>query len=204
MTRSSPSSYHPFNTAQAFCYSCHHNESLFLGNMKRTTLSLSLFLCLFALGCDGQWWHNVPGWGGEWWTRGQPRSPEELLSASRESLKTALNDHQAQRPEIAPSASQIESALTLAYSSITKGDQSPAVLAELEKATNALLSLEGKLSVGSRAAYGELCGQLRSFEQRVQEGSELKTEDFRSAFGTYAARTLTFLSVELQMPAPVA
>ena len=170
---------------------------------RRAAAGCLALLCVACLGCnDLKWWNKIPGYTGEWWTRGQPKSPEQQLNASRENLHATLKDFQAKRPELAPLATQIEQALLAAYSGLSGSAGSNSVLPQLEKAAEAMLNMEGKLSVGSRAAYGELCGQLRTFEQRVQGGSTADPH-FRHAFGTYAARTLSFLANELSMPAPV-
>lgn len=174
--------------------------------MKQFSPLLFAFSVLCLTGCDGKWWHNAPGYGGEWWTRGQVRSPQELLNNSRQLLQGRMEEFKAARPEIAPLAAQVEKSLSTAYSSLESGRSGESISPELQKAAQAMLDMEGKLSIGSRAAHGELCGELRTFEQKVRglATNEAGTNNdlIRNAFGTYAARAFSFLANELSVPAP--
>jgi hypothetical protein len=95
-----------------------------------------------------------------------------------------------------PVVNEIESSLTSSLASLEKG--SPAdTAAALEKAKRAFMQLEGKLSIGSRASYGELSGQLR-----VLASAENAKQPDPSSLGLFTARTYFFLANEFSMAPP--
>jgi hypothetical protein len=170
---------------------------------RGTALALS-FLTLFCLSaCNGKWWHNIPGYNGFWWNRGQPKSVAELLSNSQDKLTAALKNSESSRAELVPLARGLEQQLLDTRNKLLSSGTQQDMQTELTKTEHAMMTLEGKLSVGSRAAYGELAGELRTFSEKVQAGQQLDDPDFRSAFSLYTARTLSFLANELSVPAPV-
>ena len=61
-----------------------------------------------------------------------------------------------------------------------------------------MMELEGKLSVGSRAAHNELNGQLRTLIEHAEKGDKTDV----AALGLYTARVQAFLANELSVPAP--
>ena len=123
-----------------------------------------------------------------------------MLDESTKILEEKLAAAASERADILPLAKNLKSALgkALAATSSTSA-ASTNVAASLEEAAQAMLDLEGKLSVGSRAAYGELAGQLRVFADSASSGQVPN----HSAFGLFASRTYKFLASELQVPPPV-
>lgn len=169
---------------------------------KQVLKIFSVSLIFISLGCNNdsfgaKWWQHLPGWGGYWWQRGQPKSVSQLLEESTTRLSEAVAQYQTKRNELVPLATSIEKALRSTLLSVQKKDT--AVSENLDRAELAMLELEGKLSVGSRAAYGELSSQLRAFVDRANSGAEIKQE----AFGLYTTRIFFFLANELSMPQPV-
>lgn len=150
-----------------------------------------VLLSIVALSLTG-----VTGCSEYWWTRGQPPSVETLIGRSQERLETALTTHAAARSDIAPSARELQQSLLDAVNTIKNGDPADAALARCREH---FMALENRLSVGSRAPYGELAGQLRAFANSSQAGTNLEYH----SFGLFAARTLFFLANELSVPAPV-
>ena len=169
------------------------------------TLVIILASCaiLFLSACEGKWWDHVPGYGGYWWQRGQPKSVTQLLDGSQAKLNAALDSFKSTRPEIAPIVKDLQGSLLKVKGQLAAKPQQANVAAELVKSEELMMGLEGKLSVGSRAAYGELAAQLRSFSDRVNSGQQLNDAAFNSTFGLFTARTLSFLANELSVPAPV-
>lgn len=171
--------------------------------MNKQILKLfSISLIFISLGCNSdtfgaKWWQHLPGWGGYWWQRGQPKSVSQLLDESTTRLSEAVAQYQSKREELIPLATSIEKSLNSTLLSVQKKDA--AVSDNLNKTELAMLELEGKLSVGSRAAYGELSSQLRAFTNQASSGAEIKQE----AFGLYTSRIFFFLANELSMPKPV-
>ncbi|MFN8389527.1 MAG: hypothetical protein U0136_04485 [Bdellovibrionota bacterium] len=172
----------------------------FSGFGRRASFGV-LFISLLS-GCDGQWWHNIPGYNGEWWSRGRPKSVDQLLTTSEQQLDAAAQADKYGRKELLPLAKNIRESLASVQSKLSSAPSKDAVQAELAKTVNAMLPLEGKLSIGSRAAYGELSGELRSFVSQVESGQNISDPAFAAAFNLYTARTFFFLANELSVPAP--
>lgn len=167
----------------------------------------ALVLVLLLTGCEGKtdtrWWTRLPGYGGYWWQRGQPKSAAQLLEHSQTKLTDNLSSYSSQRPDIAPDAEGIQASLTAAYQRVIAGGKPEEVSVQLGKTQEKFIDIEAKLSIGSRAAYGELAGQLRTLSEKLRSGQDLGEEGFREAFGLYTSRVLSFLANELSVPAPV-
>ena len=177
-----------------------------MGRKHISAFTLTI-LTLLLLGCEGpdsvRWWAKVPGYGHYWWQRGQPKSPAELYTQAGEKLQNSVEQFKSTRPDIASAAADIRGALNAAYGGLDKGTDAGAISAELSKAETSWMALEGKLSVGSRAAYGELAGELRAFNEKLQGGQDPKDEGFRESLRLYSARVYSFLANEISVPAPV-
>lgn len=178
-----------------------HSSSAVLRSTVLRSISLVVLIgvSLSVSGCQDQWWHNLPGWGGYWWQRGQPKGVNELLTDAQHKLELALSGSADERQEIIPTARGIQQSLTKAVEYTRAGRASTDVLSELNETERQMMQLEGKLSVGSRAAYGELAAQLRQFTNDAQSGHPAN----EGAFGLFASRTFVFLASELSMPPPV-
>ncbi len=169
---------------------------------KQILKIFSISLILISFGCKNdtfgaEWWHHLPGWGGYWWQRGQPKSVSQLLDESTTRLTEAVAQYQTKRNELIPLATSIEKNLQTTLISVQQKDAK--ISDNLNQTELAMLELEGKLSVGSRSAYGELSSELRAFADQASAGAEIKQE----AFGLYTARIFFFLANELSMPKPV-
>lgn len=184
-----------------------------LSKSRPSLIGGSLLLAVLSFsGCDGNWWHNVPGWGGYWWQRGQPKGTEQLLSEANERFTEAvaatknlpLKD---QRTDILGEAEKVNAALTELTDELKSqlpGEESKAKLVSLLQRTEVvMMGLEAKLSIGSRAAYGELNGELRRFIDSLYDGVDSQNADFKSALSLYSSRTKRFLANELSVSAPV-
>ena len=143
---------------------------------------------------------------GYWWQRGQPPGVETILERSTNRLSEALElTNGQQRNQVAGIAKQLQATLDSIYStnpnpSLSNPAQNKPLSLDqsLDSAKNSFLQLEGKLSIGSRAAFSELSGQLRRF---IEKSSSEENFNY-DAFGLFAARTMFFLSRELMVPAP--
>ncbi len=142
---------------------------------------------------------------GYWWQRGQPPGVETLVERSSNRLGQALLSSGGEREDVAGIAKQLQATLEGIYSTNTNPSSSNpsqkkhlALDISLEQAKTSFLELEGKLSIGSRAAFGELSGQLRRFVKKAEAENQFNYD----AFGLFAARTMFFLSRELVVPAP--
>lgn len=168
--------------------------------MNRTRILLLALLTVFSLSaCEGQWWHNLPGYGGFWWQRGQPQSVDQLVTASKTHFEANLTQFHTQRAALAPLVDEIGKNLLNAYSA----SRGPGInKIDLTAAEALFIGLEDQLSVGSRAAYGELSGQMRAFSSRLKNASP-SDEILRESFGLYTSRVLSFMANELSVPPPV-
>ncbi len=133
-----------------------------------------------------------------WWTRSQPPSSAALVERSRTQLQSAITERGKDRAPVADVAKGIETSLSKAISSVKNGSSSSDTRTALLESENGFISLEGKLSIGSRAAYGELSGQLRGLIAKVENKESVDA----SALQLFSARTFFFLADELQVPAP--
>lgn len=155
--------------------------------MKRLSLKILVLLTIsiFLSSCSDYWWN-----------RGQPESSATLLAKSQDRYASAATAHANKRPDIAADFNSLQKKLLSAVTSVNKNDSSKAQ--NLNDVKNSFIALEGKLSVGSRAAYGELSGQLRSFVEKTEKGEDVQA----SAFSLFAARTIFFMSREIATPGP--
>ncbi len=135
-----------------------------------------------------------------WWTRGQPPGVDKLLTRATEKLTEAQSTFGSTRKDISATADEVRESLLQVVTSIQKSQSPGQVVAGLEKAEQAFIKLEGNVSIGSRAALGELSGQLRAFTSAAQNGNQLEYP----AVGLFAARSISFLANELSVPAPAA
>lgn len=171
--------------------------------MKKQILKALLVpVVLLSISCNNEtfaekWWHKLPGWGGYWWQRGQPKSVGQLLEQSTERLADAVGKYQTSREELVPVSANIEKTLQTTLTNLRNKNSN--VAEDFSKTESALIELEGKLSVGSRSAYGELASELRAFTEKAKSGAEIPAD----AFELYNARILFFLANELSMPKPV-
>lgn len=150
--------------------------------MKKIAFILSL---LGMVGCNEYWW-----------TRGQPPSVKELVERAQDRFNSTVEERALARSDFAPAAQKLRNALIQALHATSKsGHISKDLIKDVEVS---FIEMEGKLSVGSRAAYGELCNQIRAFANKVELGEQLDS----SAFGLFASRSIFFLTSELKVPAP--
>lgn len=141
-----------------------------------------------------------------WWSRGQPPGVNQLLEKSEARLNESLSTHSSSRPVLSPLASKVSIELKKSLSSLdnlekpagASSQQSKLAVANMTTLKQSFMELEGTLSIGSRAAYSELSGQLRGFARSVESGQAVDPK----AFGLFAARTTFFLASELKVPAP--
>ena len=131
-----------------------------------------------------------------WWTRGQPPSVSELLSQSQSRLENAISTSDSANATVKMSK-DIENGLLKVVSSLEEKNSVSEVRSSLYSLANNFYALDGNLTMGSRAAYGELSGQLRSFVSKIENGSVPSPQ----TFGLFTARTLNFLASELNAAA---
>ena len=122
--------------------------------------------------------------------------PGEVGAAREQSKITATAPCVRLTQDVAAIASATETSLTSAISSLESGDNTH--VGHLVTTRGHFMDMEGKLSIGSRAAFGELSGQLRVFIAAASEGESVDS----SALGLFTARTLFFLANELSVPGP--
>lgn len=133
-----------------------------------------------------------------WWSRGQASTVPQLIERNQAKLATARSERAEFRNEVAVISEPIEKDLLAAQDLLVRNSSQDQLAVHLRAAGESFMKLEGKLSIGSRAAFGELTGQLRGFQQGLSQGHP-PTAD---AFGLFTARTLGFLASELSVPAP--
>lgn len=149
----------------------------------------SLVLLVGLFGCNESWW-----------TRGQPPSVKTLIERSESRFDEAVLSYGSKREDILDLANNLKSNLIAASVAASKGAPKAELLAPLKKAEENMIAVENSLSIGSRAAYGELSGQLRVFVNTMEKGGEINGD----SVGLYVSRVLFFLANELSVPAPVA
>lgn len=165
-----------------------YRSSLGRRGIVLSPLLLLIFLCA---GCSEYWW-----------TRGQPPANDTLLKRSGERLETALSMRGEYRPELAPLARSIRSNLELVRSSLGQAARSTEQAPEgsnaggMQALEKDFISLESKLSAGSRPAYAELAGQLRAFTSQLTSNDGLN----ENGFNLFSARVQFFLASELDVP----
>lgn len=160
----------------------------YLTSFPRSSRSMLVgVLLFFSSACDT----------GYWWSRGQAPSVDTLLAKSSAQLDEAKAKFGQARAALRDPATGVQNSLEGAVAALSVGNRDQA-LKELESARNGFMLLEGKLSVGSRATYGELSGQLRGIFSAAAAGAPVD----RSTVGLLAARTMFFLANEFSVPAP--
>lgn len=157
--------------------------------MKRTRFPL-LFILVFTV-------FSFSACTDYWWSRGQPPSVAQLYSRAEAKLNTALVEEKARRKDIFKQVTSIKANLGQAYS-LAKQNKNSAVSSQLEIVLNSFYDLEEKLSYGSRPAYGELSGQLRTIKNSLQFNKKLNV----SALGLFTARTFFLLADEMRSLSP--
>ena len=134
-----------------------------------------------------------------WWERGQALSTADLLKRASEHYESAQARYGAERAEFQSVAQALNGSLEGALTTLETDHSGTGVKKLLLACEESFGALEGKLSVGSRAPYGELSGQLRSMVGRLEKGEEIS----KSAFSLFTARTRFFLANEFAMNQPV-
>lgn len=156
--------------------------------LSRASLLLISFLLILSLGgCDLDYW----------WSRGQPPSSQKLLTRADIRLNETLGT--TARTDVKEDAQKIRADLTELNDALAKGQGGAKVSEGIVSLSSAFSALEGKLSFGSRAPYGELLDQLQGFQKISEENGTVD----KNTFALYSARTLFFLASELSVPAPV-
>ena len=143
---------------------------------------------------------SLTGCTREWWTRGQPPAISEIVSRAETRLNEAIATNATKRQDFVPLAKDLHQALLGGMGTVREGLPAAQVMTSLVDCRNSFIKLEHNLSPGSRAAYGELSGQMREFERIAREGQALSSHSFE----LFSARTMFFLASELSVPAPVA
>ena len=135
-----------------------------------------------------------------WWSRGKAPSVHKLVERAELRLNQRVSEQSTVRPNVAKLGTQIRTQMTGILETL-KQDSSPdeSLSAAFNELRASFIKLEEKLSIGSRAAYGELSGQLRSWHDKLKNSEPVSQE----AFGMFTARTLFFLANELEVPAPI-
>lgn len=144
-----------------------------------------------------------------WWSRGQPQSPKAVLQKAEDTFDEAVKTSGPKRPEIVDTAVDLRRLVTRASAAAEalaqEQNNAPAAQAQHDKLLSILnetnhryADLEGKLSLGSRAAYGELGGELRAILHQTAAGAEVKAP----ALQLLASRVVFFLAQELTVPPP--
>ena len=162
--------------------------SFFRFNSKLPTLALFTLLLCGTTACSEYWWQ-----------RGQPPSVDTLLARSSANLQDAEGKYASQRPDVLSQFRELDSSLDKVVQFARTNSEQGEYSGQLELLSQQFMQLEGKLSIGSRAALGELSGQLRSFISDKKSNQHLTY----GTVGMFAARTKNFLASELSVPAPV-
>jgi hypothetical protein len=131
-----------------------------------------------------------------WWSRGQPPAVETVFERAHEKVNAALHESGTSRTDIAEAATAVRNELASAVAGLEKDDGH--FLDHMREARRLFESLEGKLSWGSRAPYGELAGQIRVIIEEAENGGAVNPAPVK----LLAARTFFFLADELRVPAP--
>ena len=147
---------------------------MMLSNTSKVFLSLMLILSTSA--CNEYWW-----------TRGQAPSPSELLKKASSRVSETHSESSYKREEIYTVAKSIIDSIS------NSSEYSVETLSSVEENFR---TLEGKLSFGNRAPFGELHGQLKNFINNKNKNANTE------ALTLYFARVLFFLSSEMKVPAP--
>lgn len=156
---------------------------------RSVSIALILFSALSLSACNEYWR-----------TRGQPPSVQKLLERSQSRLSEAREENETSRTELSLLSKKIEKSLLAVAKSLESAEakENGQLLKSLSEASDNFIALEGKVSIGSRAALGELAGQMRTFSETASQGNSLAPK----AFGLFTARTMFFLANELSVPGP--
>jgi hypothetical protein len=128
-----------------------------------------------------------------WWTRGQPPATSTIYSRAEARFDSVVGESKTNVPELTNLALSIKKSLDDVVGNSPKN--SKAISEALNRTTNDFIKLDNNISYGSRPAYGELSGQLRSLNRIVQSGEMPKSYQLN----LFAARSLFFLSDELSV-----
>ena len=167
-------------------------------NLIFRPICLLIFAVLFSA-CDGHWWNDIPGMGGFWWERGQPRSPQNQLVLAEDRLNKSLSKNGAGRKDVEASFNELTKTLDATVSDVSSNKPTDQIEAHLLTLEKQYLAVSGKLSIGSRPAFAELSSQLRSIHDSYAGGTPVDVE----AVKLYAARTKMLMASELKMQPPV-
>ena len=120
------------------------------------------------------------------------------MSRAEAKLAASLESASAHRQDTAALAKQISSNLRQSYDTLAHGAHSLTAdkLAPIEEA---LVNLDGKIGVTSRAPYAELCGQFRGFRNAASARQPLAA----APVDLVAARTISSHASDLNLTAPV-
>lgn len=154
---------------------------------KSLLITAAIFCCTVSAGCTEYWW-----------TRGQPPSVAELMARSQKKLSDSRARYGVKRAEVGAISEQVELSLQQAVALVRSDAATKDIAEQLSVAEQAFIQLDPIVSVGSRAALGELSGQLRAMNASVNRGV---LPEYKS-IGLFTARTMSFLANELVMPAP--
>lgn len=91
--------------------------------------------------------------------------------------------------------SKLEKLLVDTHSGLSQGVAGDKLKGNLAAIRGSFYDLEGRLSFGSRPAYGEFLGQLKGFEDIARQNGTVDT----NVFTLYSARVFFFLSDELEV-----
>ena len=160
------------------------------GSRYTSKIILGPFVLLLALS-----WSGCTEY---WWTRGQPPSVSEMIAKAQTKLTATRKKYGTHREKVGAASEQIELSLHQAVVLVQGKGTTAEVAEQLSVAEQAFIELDTNVSMGSRAALGELSGQLRRLSKNVNSGT---MPEFTN-IGLFTARTLSFLASELEMPKP--
>lgn len=166
-----------------------------ISTMTRNNLNsfrLSILICILLPVCLG-------ACSEYWWTRGQPPAPSTLLTRAQTNLSSAREEFSQSRADIADISVRYEESMRSMLDSVSKNSPLSETLSNMQSAQKVFAELEGHLSIGSRAAFGELSAQLRKLAHDV---SKPDTPTSVQTYDLFAARSFSFLARELATPAP--
>ncbi|MDD2942176.1 MAG: hypothetical protein PHC51_04335 [bacterium] len=163
--------------------------------MTRNNLNsfrLSILVCILLPVCLG-------ACSEYWWTRGQPPAPSTMLSRAQTNLSSAREEFGESRADIAEISVRYEESMRSMLDSISKNSALSETISNLQSTQKIFAELEGHLSIGSRAAFGELSAQLRKLAHDI---SKPDAQTSLQTYDLFASRSFAFLARELATPAP--
>ena len=152
---------------------------------KPLFLSLSFSLVLGLTACSD-----------ESWSRGQAPSVSTLIQSANQRLSKTIDRDPAGRPELGSISKNIQASMVAALDVAKRRGPHRELSDKLTQAQKHLLKLEDMLTPGSKPAYGELSGQLRTTLADNASGRRITY----ARLGLLTARTLSFLADELNIP----